>query len=256
MAMTKEMAARELQTSSRLYVAYHTATKLPYVTCDEESYNDQVWIFASEEGLKKFAQEKFKEKILLAGTRFEKKDLNRLYATLYAIDANAIVYVKGDEQVEVELTAVARQADFSKMEESHRPLFNPALQLCGIYFMQELRRPREKDEPRPNLRAQEEELIANLRKAQFLVPMEVSPEDAKKISVPYLKNKNGDILQPAFTDVLELERFTRGKKLRAAKVTFDKLPGLLIEQAKALVINPMGFNLILDRDMLGKIGGA
>ena len=36
----------------RQFVAYSQATKLPYVTCDEETYNDQAWIFATEEGIK------------------------------------------------------------------------------------------------------------------------------------------------------------------------------------------------------------
>ena len=55
---------------------------------------------------------------------------------------------------------------------------------------------------------------------------------------------------------MEFDKFERGKKLRAAKVPFDKLPGLIINQAKAFVINPMGFNLILDRVQLGKILGV
>ena len=41
-----------------------------------------------------------------------------------------------------------------------------------------------------------------------------------------------------------------------AKVPFAKLPGLLIKQARAFVINPMGFNLILDREQLGRILGV
>ena len=55
---------------------------------------------------------------------------------------------------------------------------------------------------------------------------------------------------------MEFDKFARGKKLRAAKVPFAKLPGLIINQAKGFVINPMGFNLILDRVQLGKILGV
>ena len=107
-----------------------------------------------------------------------------------------------------------------------------------------------------HLREMEEELIVNLKKSEFLVAMATDPEDPTKVNIPYLKNKQGDILQPAFTDVMEFEKFARGKKLRAAKVPFAKLPGLIINQAKAFVINPMGFNLILDRVQLGKILGV
>ena len=106
-----------------------------------------------------------------------------------------------------------------------------------------------------HLREMEEELIVNLKKSEFLVAMATDPEDPTKVNIPYLKNKQGDILQPAFTDVMEFDKFARGKKLRAAKVPFAKLPGLIINQAKAFVIND-GFNLILDRVQLGKILGV
>ena len=48
-----------------------------------------------------------------------------------------------------------------------------------------------------NLREMEEELIVNLKKSEFLVAMATDPEDPTKVNIPYLKNKQGDILQPA-----------------------------------------------------------
>ena len=62
-----------------------------------------------------------------------------------------------------------------------------------------------------NLRALEEELIANLKKSHFLVAMERDEENPKKINIPYLKNKEGQILQPVFSDVMEFEKFAKGK---------------------------------------------
>lgn len=256
MGISKEDAVRELQNRDMVFVAYSQATKLPYVTCDEASgsYNDQVWMFSTEEGIKEFGEGKLKEKILLMGMRYENKDFPRLYGTLYAIGVNSVVWTDGGESAEVELEKIARQADLSKLEPAKRPLFNPILQLTGIYFMQELRRPL-KQEERGNLRGLEEELIVNLTKAEFLVAMEPDANDPKKVNIPYVKNKEGEIIQPAFTDVMEFEKFAKGKKLRAAKVTFDKLPSLLIPQAKAFAINPMGFNLILNKEQINKIVG-
>ena len=89
-------------------------------------------------------------------------------------------------------------------------MLNPSLQLSGIYFMQELRRPVEKEEHK-NLRALEEELIANLKKSQFLVAMERNEEEPKKINIPYLKNKEGQILQPVFSDVWNLKNLQKVK---------------------------------------------
>ncbi len=118
--------------------------------------------------------------------------------------------------------------------------------------MQELRRPVKKEE-RKNMRELEEELIANLLKSDFLIAMDKDPEDPHKVNIPFLKNKEGDVLQPAFSDIMEFEKFAKGKKLRAARVPFAKLPDVLIPQAKAMVVNPMGINLILDKEQLNKI---
>ena len=143
----------------------------------------------------------------------------------------------------------------SKIEPAKRPLLNPSLELSGIYFMQELRRP-VKQEEHKNIRELEEELIANLRKAEFLIAINAEQEENGKLHIPYLKNKEDKILQPVFTDVMEFEKFGRGKNLRVAKVTMDKLPSLMIPQASAYVVNPLGFNLILNKEQVEKIAGV
>lgn len=56
MGISKEEAIKELQTREEIFVAYSQATKLPYVKCDEETFNDQAWIFSTEEGIKEFRQ--------------------------------------------------------------------------------------------------------------------------------------------------------------------------------------------------------
>ena len=168
MGISKEEAIKELQTREMVYVAYSQATKLPYVKCDEESYNDQAWIFSTEEQIKEFGKQLLEDKILLMGMRYAKKDYPRLYGTFYAIGINSVVWVDGEDKIEIDLPDIAKQADLSKLEPAQRPLLNPTLQLSGIYFMQELRRPVEKDQ-HGNIRELEEELIVNLRKSTFRI---------------------------------------------------------------------------------------
>lgn len=247
-------AIKELQARENVFVAYAQTTKLPYVTCDEETYNDQVWFFAEEESLKEFGKKKLEEKILLMGMRYEKKDFPRMYGLLFSVGANTVIWNNGTEEIELELEQIVKKPDISQLEPAKRPLINATLQLSGIYFMQELRRPVPKEEHK-NLRELEEELIANLKKSEFLVAMGQDEEDPKKLNVPYLKNKEGQILQPVFSDVMEFEKFGKGKKLRIAKIPFDKLPGIMIEQAEGIVFNPMGFNLILNKDQFKRILG-
>ena len=74
MGISKEEAIKELQNRETVFVAYSQATKLPYVKCDEETYNDQAWIFSTEEGIKEFGKKMIEDKILLMGMKYEKKD--------------------------------------------------------------------------------------------------------------------------------------------------------------------------------------
>ena len=176
MGISKEDAVKALQTREQIFVAYSQATKMPYVTCAEETYNDQAWIFYTEDEIKEFGKKLLQDKVLLMGMRYDKKDFPRFYGILYAIGVNTVLWNEGEEQVEVEIESVARQADLSKIEPAKRPLFNPSLQLSCIYFMQELRRP-VKQEERQNMREMEEEVLANLMKSEFLLPMAVNEED-------------------------------------------------------------------------------
>ena len=254
MAISVEEAVKELQARETVFVAYAQTTRLPYVTCGEETYNDQVWFFADEESVKEFGKKKLEEKVLLMGMKYEKKDFPRMYGLMFAIGANSVIWNNGTEEIEIDLERIVRKPDLSQIEPAKRPLINSTLQLSGIYFMQELRRPVAKEEHK-NLRELEEELIVNLKKSQFLVAMEVDKENPKKINVPYLKNKEGQILQPVFSDVMEYEKFARGKKFRLAKIPFAKLPEILNTQAEAMVFNPLGFNLILNKEQFKKILG-
>ena len=254
MAISVEEAVKELQARETVFVAYAQTTRLPYVTCGEETYNDQVWFFADEESVKEFGKKKLEEKVLLMGMKYEKKDFPRMYGLMFAIGANSVIWNNGTEKIEIDLERIVRKPDLSQVEPAKRPLINSTLQLSGIYFMQELRRPVAKEEHK-NLRELEEELIVNLKKSQFLVAMEVDKENPKKINVPYLKNKEGQILQPVFSDVMEYEKFARGKKFRLAKIPFAKLPEILNTQAEAMVFNPLGFNLILNKEQFKKILG-
>lgn len=254
MAISVEEAVKELQARETVFVAYAQTTRLPYVTCGEETYNDQVWFFADEESVKEFGKKKLEEKVLLMGMKYEKKDFPKMYGLMFAIGANSVIWNNGTEEIEIDLERIVRKPDLSQIEPAKRPLINSTLQLSGIYFMQELRRPVAKEEHK-NLRELEEELIVNLKKSQFLVAMEVDKENPKKINVPYLKNKEGQILQPVFSDVMEYEKFARGKKFRLAKIPFAKLPEILNTQAEAMVFNPLGFNLILNKEQFKKILG-
>ena len=102
-AMTKESVIKNLQGAECFYVPFSISTKMPYVICDEEDFDDQILAFEEEEDLKAYVKARAEEKILLQVTRVEKSMYTRFYGNLYGIGVNAIVYKKGQEERKVEL---------------------------------------------------------------------------------------------------------------------------------------------------------
>ena len=104
MGISVEEAIHELRNREEVFVAYSQATRLPYVTCDEETFNDQARIFATEEEIKEYGKQLLEDKILLMGMKYEKKDYPRLYGTLYAIGVNSVIWIDGEEKIEIAVT--------------------------------------------------------------------------------------------------------------------------------------------------------
>ena len=76
MGISVEEAIHELRNREEVFVAYSQATRLPYVTCDEETFNDQARIFATEEEIKEYGKQLLEDKILLMGMKYEKKEVS------------------------------------------------------------------------------------------------------------------------------------------------------------------------------------
>ena len=253
MENTRLEIIKKIQTLPEVYTIFSRATRQPFVICDQESFNDQVWIFETKEDLEEKAKPLAEMKNPVAAIKVENKSFLSFYTTLYTLGVNSVVfYPKGEDRTELDLEEIVKKPDFSKLPEEKRPLMNPQLQLCGIYFMQEFRRGG-KIKEKENLVELEEELAANLVKSRFLLAVqkkeENSPEN-KNVQVPYIKNKEGDVFQPVFTDPEEFRKFNRENKLQALLVSFDNLEKLIIPVAKGIVVNPQGFNLIVPKDNL------
>ena len=112
MGISVEEAIHELRNREEVFVAYSQATRLPYVTCDEETFNDQARIFATEEEIKEYGKQLLEDKILLMGMKYEKKDYPRLYGTLYAIGVNSVIWIDGEEKIEIEIGKIANQREY------------------------------------------------------------------------------------------------------------------------------------------------
>ena len=167
---------RKIQTQKEVFTILSRATRLPFVICDPESFNDQIWIFEEKETLEEVVKPLVEKKNPLASIRVENQSFLSFYTVLYTLGVNSVVYFGKNEKTELDLEEIVRKPDFSKLPEEKRPLLNPQLQLSGIYFMQELRRGVEMEE-KENLKELEEETAANLVKSKYLVAMDKHKKD-------------------------------------------------------------------------------
>ena len=63
--------------------------------------------------------------------------------------------------------------------------------------------------------------------------------------IPLVKLKDGQLYQPAFTDILEFQKFNRENKMRPVVVEAAKVPSVLANEAQGIILNVMGVNLPL-----------
>lgn len=258
MSVDNTFFIKQLRKRESLIAAFCSFTNMPFVVCDPETFNDQVWVFETEEQLQAFAKPYTEKKMLLQGRKILNKDFLGFFSSLYFIGINEIVY-QGEElsPVCLELGSIVNAPDFQKMKPNQRPLMNANLQLTGLYFMQEASRPVPNEE-KENLAELEEEFASNLVRCRYLLPIILLngpgsvPDKIKnrRYQVPMVKTKDGTILQPLCSDQTELQKFAQGKKMMALTFPFAALEKTLSKEAKGYMLNPAGFHALLTREVL------
>lgn len=246
----------KIRAMKEMYVPFGKATNMPFVICDPETFNDQVWIFAEQKDVRAFAEEYEKKGVPIALIQIPNEQFLRFYSMLYNLGVNEVV-VTDEEGVHVSaLDKIVTRPDYSSLPKEKVPISNPGLQLSGLYFMQEFRRTKE-TEPNENMRELEEEMAANLVRGTFIMAIHVegdAPEkDGSNVQVPFVKNKDGEMFQPIFTDPEEFNKFNREKQFRAIVIPYKDLEKAVLKNSKGIVVNPMGFNLILIKEQLGQL---
>ena len=237
--VTKQETLAALRTPGELYVIMSGATRLPFVFCDEETFDDEIFLYYRADDAKEKAKELQGKRYASAVVKLEDKQLLAFYTSLYTMGVNCLAVNSGtDTEISIQLSDLVIRRKPEELPEGKRPVENPALHLTAIYFMQEMRRQAE-PQPTEELNKLQEELLAHYGKGTFVAAVR---EDSQ---VPILKQKDGSIYQPLFTDMLEFQKFARGEKMKMAVIPAAKIPEILVGEAKGVVINPFGVNVQL-----------
>ena len=262
MSVDYRLIIKKLQQMETLFIAFSKATRMPYVECDEETFDDQVYLFAEEEDAKNWVKECEEKQIPLNIIKTEKEQMLMFYTSLYLIGVNRLGFHNGQGFIYLPLEQIVT---IKRPEEGTDtiPQSNATLQLTMIYFLQELRRTEQspKDPERTRrLQEMEQEMMANLIRSKYIMAIDISKVEEKfdpqkpdqNIQMLCMKNDKGEMMQPLFSDLWEFQKFSQNSpfKLRIVIVPFKGLLQSLIKESKGYVLNPAGVSLMLLRDKL------
>lgn len=249
------LVLHRLQKAETMYTLFAQATNLPYICCDPDSCNDQIWLFSEEAFAKKAAEAEEQNGRKLHIVKLENKQFLPFYLSLFVMGVNELLIDRGASSLAILLEQLVKKPDFSQLPPEKQPVQNPELLLTSIYFAQNRTLPKEQQDME-NLRELEEEMLVHLQRGKVLLPVHVPEDSEEKVSLqdmkfPLLKLPNGDACQPVCTDPAELQKFSAGNKnLRAITVDGAKLQNLVAKTAKAIVLNPASVRLIIPLEKL------
>ena len=267
MAIDNSFMKKRLEKMEHLFVLFSAGTHLPFVECDESTYDDQIYVFASQESVQTFAKSSTGKKYPLQAVQIPNKMFRNFFGSLYQFGVNSVVFQEEGAPVRIPLADLAEPLKVDEEMAKKLPVSNPELQLTAMYFMQEMRRPvKERDpEEKAQLRAMEEEMAHNLFKSRFIVIYDTSqvkgkwdPKDKNaRVGIPQIKTKDGRAFQPIFTDPDEFRRFaakTKEKRnMRLVPVPYADLPKFLAKNSEGFAFNPAGVNLVLTKAQMERL---
>ena len=222
-----------------VYALISGFTKEPYVECDKETYDDKVFIYLSEDAAKAKAEELKEEKIPVGAATILANHMLLFFTNLYTMGVNALEIYYDDQKELVQIDEFAKRRENPQLEEGKKWIENPQLHLTALYFAQEVRRPKELQDPKRMAELQEE-MAADFLKSEFIFALQ---QDGK--GTPLVKLNTGDKYQLVFTDAVEVSRFNRNNAFKPVIVGAAQLPKVLDKEAKGVVLNIMGVNLPL-----------
>ncbi len=233
---------QKLRNSEAIYVIMSGCTRMPYVVCDEETFDDEIFLFFNEEDAKKEMKRLLEEKNPVQVMKVEKQSFLVFYLTLFPMGVNCMVVDKGTKgQTSVQVEDLVRRPKEEKMPDGKVRVENPQFHLTALYFMQGMRK-QPAEEEKEKLQELYEEMMVHFQEGSYIVAVKEEKE------VPILKQKDGQIFQPVFTDYPEFQKFqnfNKTDKFRAAVVEAGKIPEILTKEAVGVTVNPFGVNLQL-----------
>lgn len=231
-----------MRTAEAIYVLMSSCTRMPYVVCDPETYDDEILLYYTEEEARAEAVKVQEEGNPIQLVKVDSASRLSFFTGLFPMGVNCIVVDRGLEgEIAIQLDELITRPKDEELPEGKVRVENPELVLTAAYFMQEMRKPK-KPEMTDALKEMNEEMLAHYQEGRYIVTVQADK------GIPILRQKDGKVYQPIFTDVQEVKKFqnlNKGVELKTAVVEGTRIPEILSPEAIGVAINPFGVNLQL-----------
>lgn len=245
------MAIEALKSMKSFYSIFFTPTTMPYVVCDEESFDDEVLIYSSLEKVKESVLRLQKAGEKVQAVEVKQEQFLVFFSNMFCYGANALLLDEQDSRILLSVDRICKRPDEKSVENKAALVSNPSFQLTTMYFMQEMHKDGQKDEQKA--KELQEELLVNLTRGVFLLPVFKETQEEGMQKVPYLKNKEGDVYLPIFTDMYEFAKYNKNNQFHVLILKFMEVLRYLREDLKGISVNPFGNNLLLLGDVLRRL---
>lgn len=230
----------KIRMHSELYAVISVCTHMPFVYCDPNSYDDEIFLYFDKNDAKKGTKRLLEEKNPIQIVQIDVPSRLAFFTSLFSMGVNAICVNFGlESEISFQLDQLIRRQSPDQMPKDQIRVENPELHLTALYFAQEFKKNAEyKDVLSEELRELNEEMIAHFRRGTYIVAV----DEGNKL--PILQ-KGGVPYQPLFTDIWEFQKFNPKKKFGAMVVPFGDIKDKLSKETQGVVINPFGADIIL-----------
>ena len=232
----KTETVKKLIGAEKLYGIMSEATKLPFLSKNEKSGANEIFLFDALEytytplkGLKD------------AGNPVEVFEVDRktrapFFALLCTVGVEGVIFnAKSEEEDAIPLNLFVKSP--KELPETGQDWFeNPGLQLKAAYFMQDEARNKVSDV----LGKRQEEINKCFYDGTFLVIYNETGE------LPVIRFEDHTRYVPVFTDLFAAQQFVAGKEAKLGALPGDKIPAILPPETEGVVINPTTISLRLN----------
>ena len=219
---------KKLIGAEKLYGIMSLATKLPFISANEKTADNEIFLFDALEyaytPLKKLKDDGNTVDI------FEVDKATRMpfFALLCTVGITSIIFnAESEEEDRVPLNLFVKSP--KELPETGQDWFeNPELQLKAAYFMQDEARNKVSDV----LGKKQEEITKIFNEGTFLVIYNETGE------LPVVRFEDHTRYVPVFTDLFAARQFATDGQVKLGALPGDKIPSILPPETEGVIINP------------------